>query len=176
MITFDAARSASGIRRRDECVITSTKTVLLAVALSVGGLMAGPAQASAASHTPEGVCGPGFGRVSDSSRPVKTSSGKVWGYVYLLYNRTTGYNCVTTIKTSFAGRATYTLAELTTQTKRRRDEPATTAKKVDAARFKYYAGPVKLYAKNLCVMYRGVVTSPSGERAEGGRRQWGNCG
>ncbi|MEV8632283.1 hypothetical protein AB0395_11570 [Streptosporangium sp. NPDC051023] len=157
-------------------MITSTKTVLLAAALSVGGLMAVPAHAAAASYTPEGVCGSGFGKVSDGSRPVKTSSGKVWGYVYLLYNRTTGYNCVATIKTSYTGTATYTAATLQTQTRRIRDEPLHTASKKDAAPFKYYAGPVKLYAKGFCVKYWGVVKSPSGETATGGRGSWGNCG
>lgn len=138
--------------------------------------MAVPAHAAAASYTPEGVCGSGFGKVSDGSRPVKTSSGKVWGYVYLLYNRTTGYNCVATIKTSYTGTATYTAATLQTQTRRIRDEPLHTASKKDAAPFKYYAGPVKLYAKGFCVKYWGVVKSPSGETATGGRGSWGNCG
>ncbi|GAA3127259.1 hypothetical protein [Streptosporangium carneum] len=160
-------------------MITSTKTVLLAAALAAGGLMAGPAHAAtaaAASSSPESVCGSGFGRVGDGSRPVKTASGKVWGHVYLLYNRTTGYNCVATIKTSYAGRATYTSVTLQTQTRRVRDEPARTATKKDAGQFKYYAGPIKLYAKNLCVKYWGVVKSPSGETATGGRGSWGNCG
>ncbi|WP_248961398.1 hypothetical protein [Sphaerisporangium perillae] len=156
----------------------TTKTILLAAALSIGGVIANPAYAVAAAHSPEGVCGSGFARVADSKRAVKTPSGQVFGYVYLMYNRRTGYNCVTTIKTSYVGTATMTSATLMTQTKRIKDEPARTNKKTDNRKYKYYAGPVKLYAKGFCVKYSGTIadTRPQGEIASGGRSAWGNCG
>ncbi|MEU6410640.1 hypothetical protein [Microbispora sp. NPDC046933] len=156
----------------------SASTVVVAAALAVGGLVANPAYAISAGYTPEGVCGSGFGRVSDSTRAVKTHSGRVFGYVYLLYNRKTGYNCVTTIKTAYVGTATRTSATLETQTRRHRDEPVRTARKSDSRKYKYYAGPVKLYAKGLCVKYSGTIadTRIDGEIASGGRSSWGNCG
>lgn len=159
-------------------MLKSTKRIIIAATLSAGAVMANPAYAVAAAYTPEGVCGAGFARVSDSSRPVKTSSGRVYGHVYLLYNRTTGYNCVTTIKTSFVGTGTYVSARLETQTRRIKDEPVRTAVKQDDKSYRYYAGPVKLYAKGYCVKYWGVI-KPNGhdpQAATGGRNAWGNCG
>jgi hypothetical protein len=156
----------------------STKTILLAAALSIGGVVANPAYEVASAYSPEGVCGSGFGRVADGKRVVKTSSGDVFGYVYLLYNRRTGYNCVTTIKTSYVGTATFTSATLKTQTKRVRDEPVRTASKTDERKYKYFAGPVKLYAKGRCVKYSGIIwdTRRDAAIATGGRSSWGNCG
>ncbi|MER5321853.1 hypothetical protein [Streptosporangium roseum] len=151
-------------------MLKSTKRIIIAATLSAGAVMANPAHAVAAAYTPESVCGAGFARVSDGSRPVKTSSGRVYGRVYLLYNRTTGYNCVTTIKSSFVGTGTYVSAWLETKTPRR------SAK--DAKSYRYYAGPVKLYAKDSCVTYWGVI-KPNGhdpQAATGGRNTWGNCG
>ncbi|MEU8177526.1 hypothetical protein AB0C14_32035 [Microbispora hainanensis] len=157
----------------------SASTVVVAAALAVGGLAANPAYAISAGYTPEGVCGSGFGRVStDGSRAVKTPTGRVFGRVYLLYNRKTGQNCVVTIKSSYAGTATRTSATLVTQVRRHRDEPVTTARKSDSGKYKYYAGPIKLYAKGLCVKYSGTIadTRINGEVASGGRSGWGNCG
>lgn len=156
----------------------SASAVVVAAALAVGGLAANPAYAISAKYTPEGVCGSGFGRISDGSRPVKTRSGEVFGRVYLLYNRKTGYNCVVTIKSQYVGTATLTSATLQTQTKRHRDEPVQTARKSDNDKYKYYAGPVKLYAKGLCVKYSGTIadTRVNGQIASGGRSAWGNCG
>ncbi|MEV7806447.1 hypothetical protein AB0O28_26220 [Microbispora sp. NPDC088329] len=156
----------------------SASTVVAAAALAVGGLVANPAYAISAGYSPEGVCGSGFGRVSDGSRAVKTSSGRVFGHVYLLYNRSTKQNCVVTIKSAYVGTATRTSATLETQTRRHRDEPVRTARKTDSRKYKYYAGPVKLYAENLCVKYSGTIadTRVDGEIASGGRGAWGNCG
>lgn len=139
--------------------------------------MANPAYAVAAAGTPESVCGAGFARVADSSRPVKTAAGRTFGRVYLLYNRKTGFNCVTTIKTSFVGTSTYVSARLETQTRRIKDEPARTSTKQDAKNYKYYAGPVKLYAKGYCVKYWGIIKAIGHDQtASGGRNTWGNCG
>src|SRR5688500_15327669 len=93
----------------------STTTILLATALSMGGLMVNPAYAAAV--TPEQVCGAGFVRVANSKQAVKTPAKRVLGYVYLLYNRRTGYNCVTTFKTSNVGIPTFTMATITKQTR-----------------------------------------------------------
>ncbi|MCT9931469.1 hypothetical protein N5079_14710 [Planotetraspora sp. A-T 1434] len=154
------------------------KRIFLAAALTIGGVIVSPAHALAAGYSPEGVCGAGFGRVADSKRAVKTYSGDIFGYVYLLYNRKTGYNCVVTIKTAYVGTQTYTSATLKTQTRRVRDEPVRTASKTDGRKYKYYAGPVKLYAKGLCVKYSGTIwdTRRDAAIATGGRNTWGNCG
>ncbi|WP_214414548.1 hypothetical protein [Sphaerisporangium fuscum] len=148
----------------------SLKTVFLAAALSLGGVVANPAHAIAASYSPEGVCGSGFSVVKhDGKRAVKTPSGTVFGYIYLLYNARTGQNCVTTIKTQYVGTKTITSAQLEVQGG---------GKKSDIRSYKYYAGPVKLYGKGKCVKYYGTVadTRAQGEIAQGGRSSWGNCG
>lgn len=152
----------------------SASTVVVAAALAVGGLVANPAYAISAGYTPEGVCGSGFGRVThDGSRAVKTPSGQVFGRVYLLYNRSTGQNCVVTIKSAYVGTPTRTSAQLIVKLSNTR-----TAEKIDhLKKYKYYAGPVKLNAKGKCVKYYGTVadTRVDGEIASGGRLTWGNC-
>ncbi|MFF5208168.1 hypothetical protein [Streptosporangium sp. NPDC000396] len=151
-------------------MLKSTKTIILAAALATGGIMANPAYAAAASYTPEGICGAGFARVDGGVQPVKTSSGSVYGHVYLLYNSSTGYNCVTTIKTSFVGLPTHVSAWV--QVKRPKTKPVD-----DSGSFKYYAGPAKIYGKGLCVKFWGSI-KPSGHDpkvATGGRNTWGNC-
>ncbi|MGI5160512.1 hypothetical protein [Microbispora sp. CA-102843] len=150
----------------------SASTVVVAAALAVGGLVANPAYAISAGYTPEGVCGSGFGQVASSK--VKTSSGQVFGKVYLLYNRSTGQNCVVTIKSAYVGTPTRTSAQLMVRLPNGR-----AAEKIDhLKKYKYYAGPVKMNAKGKCVKYYGTVadTRVDGEIASGGRLTWGNCG
>ncbi|MEN3536111.1 hypothetical protein AAH991_13430 [Microbispora sp. ZYX-F-249] len=152
----------------------SASTVVVAAALAVGGLAANPAYAISAGYTPEGVCGSGFGRVSDGTRAVKTRSGEVFGHVYLLYNRRTAQNCVVTIKSKYVGTPTRATAQLKVRLSGTR-----TAEKIDhAKKYKYYAGPVKLNARDKCVQYYGTIadTRVDGEIASGGRLKWGNCG
>ncbi|MFI6512675.1 hypothetical protein ACIBCT_34135 [Streptosporangium sp. NPDC050855] len=152
-------------------MIRSAVKAVAVTALAAGVLAADPAYAAYATsavHTPERVCGAGFKRVKDGVRPVRAGSD-TFGYVHLLYNRRTGYNCVVTIKTAFRRTATHTTATLTVQGGR---------PKTDTGRFKYYAGPVKLKAGRRCVSYWGSIrdTRRDFTEATGGRRTFGNCG
>ncbi|MBB5135162.1 hypothetical protein HNP84_004898 [Thermocatellispora tengchongensis] len=146
----------------------ATKGVAVAVALA-GGLALTPAGAvsAAVGYTPEGICGAGFSRVSDGSRAVKAGRD-VYGRIYLLYNRRTGYNCVTLIKSAFTRTKTWTSATLSVQGGRT---------ETDEGQFKYYAGPVRLPARDACVKYWGATrdTRLDFTEATGGRRTWGNC-
>ncbi|MCW2878123.1 MAG: Membrane protein related to metalloendopeptidase-like protein [Sphaerisporangium sp.] len=90
-------------------------------------------------YSPEEVCGSGYG-VIDSA--ALGSAGKV----YLLYNTSNGYNCVTTIKSASVGSATATSAYLEVQGKSRI---------TDSGNFAYYAGPVRATATNTCVKWGG---------------------
>jgi hypothetical protein len=152
----------------------STTTILLAAALSTGGLMVTPAYAAASAVTPERVCGPGFARVAHSKQAVKTPSKRVLGYVYLLYNRKTGYNCVTTFKTSNVGIPTFTMATITTQT--RGANPRASGEN-EGRSVKRYLGPVKTYGKGRCVKYMGRIQDDGRNAVEGKSRwkRWGNC-
>ncbi|MGP4102852.1 hypothetical protein [Nonomuraea sp. KM90] len=153
----------------------STTTILLAAALSVGGVMVNPAYAAASAVTPERVCGSGFARVTHSKQAVKTPAKRVLGYVYLLYNRRTGYNCVTTIKTSNVGIPTFTMATITTQT---RGANSRASGENEGRSVKHYLGPVKTYGKGRCVKYMGTIRDDGRDAAVGKSRwkSWGNCG
>ncbi|MER6510430.1 hypothetical protein ABT158_26655 [Nonomuraea sp. NPDC001636] len=151
------------------------KAILLTAAIGLSGVLATPANATAAS-TPQGVCGSGFGLVSGGAKPVKTQGGKRYGTVYLLYNRGTGQNCVVTIKSSFIGSKTQMSARLTVMPKPRKDEKQDPIVRMDAGKFGQYAGPVKYWAKGACVKFWGTIQGTDGSIAGGGRTSWGNCG
>ncbi|PZG12639.1 hypothetical protein [Nonomuraea aridisoli] len=135
--------------------------------------MVNPAYAAAA-VTPERVCGSGFARVANSKQAVKTSSKRVLGYVYLLYNRKTGYNCVTTIKTSNIGVRTFVMATITTQT---RGANSRASGENEGRSVKHYLGPVKTYGKGRCVSYMGRIRDDgrNAVEAKSSWKNWGNC-
>jgi hypothetical protein len=148
-------------------VIRSVTKIVTVGALVAGILTTNPAYAVSAPYTPEGVCGAGFTKVKGGTSPLK-SGRDTFGYVYLMYNRSTGYNCVVSIKTAFYRSATYTTATLTVKG----GKP-----KTDAGKFKYYAGPVKVKARGKCVSYWGSTRDTRLDFAEatGGRKAFGNC-
>ncbi|MGJ6962100.1 hypothetical protein ACSDR0_09330 [Streptosporangium sp. G11] len=152
-----------------------TKTILLAAALSIGGIIVNPAHAAASAPGPERVCGSGFARVAHSKQAAKTPSGKVLGHVYLLYNRRTGYNCVITIKTSNVGVATFVSATITTQ---KRGAYSTGGGKNEGRQVKHYLGPLKVYGKGRCVKYSGTIWDDGRGAAVATARwkSWGDCG
>lgn len=120
---------------------------------------------STAAHA-EAYCGSGYATVA--SAPVKNQFGDTWGRVYLTYNSSTGKNCVTTIKSSFVGTASFTSAQLMIQNGN---------SYYDQGYYTTYAGPIHGSAAGKCVMYWGSVTNPSNTiGATGGRMSWGNCG
>ncbi|MEU7898720.1 hypothetical protein AB0B45_38420 [Nonomuraea sp. NPDC049152] len=151
-------------RKLAQCAVT---------ALAATTLTALPAVA-ATGYTPEGVCGSGFGRVTDGTRAVVDDNGTVFGHVYLLYNARTGENCTVTIKSKYVGEPTWTGVNLIRQGL---DKPQ------DAGYYKYYAGPVKAYGKGRCVAFQGLVSGMrAGEKFTastpvglGERKAWGNC-
>ncbi|MEV1244400.1 hypothetical protein ACIBO2_24570 [Nonomuraea sp. NPDC050022] len=153
-----------------------------AAALLATALSALPASASTAEsgYTPERVCGSGFGKVVGGTQTVTDQGRIVRGYVYLLYNARTGENCVVTIKSSFVGQPTLTRATLFVKV------PGSSAadKFEEEDAYKYYAGPVKAQAKDVCVAFNGYVSnlrvneksSASSVQATGGSTSFGNCG
>ncbi len=104
-------------------------------------------------YTPTGVCGSGFG--------VIDSHGLSGGKVYLLWNESSGENCVVTIKTSNVGSPSPMSASLQIEG----DTQAT-----NSGNFSYYAGPVTRYASNRCVKWGGSVGSSFWESS------FGHCG
>ena len=149
----------------------STKAIVVATVLAAGGLIATPAQAAA--YTPEAVCGAGYAKVSGGTKSVGG-----WGTVYLLYNRKNGYNCVVTIKSSYVKTATRTSATLEVSRPASGGTIPYVNKDSDSGKYRYYAGPVKLPGKGMCVRFSGTIadTRVNGEVKTGGRKSWGNCG
>ncbi|MEV7011830.1 hypothetical protein [Streptosporangium sp. NPDC051022] len=137
-------------------------------ALSAMALAAAPiGSANAAAYTPEGVCGSGFSRVSDGTRAVKeVHTGEVLGYVYLLYNNGTGYNCLATIKTKYVGVATTVTAILGIQGG---------DGGYDSDEYKYFAKAVA-YGKGKCASIWGGIHGTSSSVYGEGVRGYGNCG
>lgn len=102
--------------------------------------MAAPANASAAYN---GVCGSGFAVVN--SAPIGSM-----GTVYLTYNKTSGENCVVTVRNT-SGTAVFMSARLSIT--------GDSEKLEDKGQFTTYAGPVRIFARNKCVDWGGTIGS-----------------
>ncbi|MEV4615047.1 CHAP domain-containing protein [Kitasatospora sp. NPDC049258] len=111
-----------------------------------------PSTVSANPYTPAAVCGAGFG--------VVDSQGLDGARVYLLYNATSGQNCVTTLVDHPAG-AVPLNATLSVQGGASASDPGT---------FASYAGPVRLAAPGACVQWGGTFKTTSWTS------DWGHCG
>ncbi|MEU4423179.1 protein kinase [Actinoplanes sp. NPDC024001] len=96
-------------------------------------------------YTAAQVCGSGY-QVIDSA--ALKASGAVKGRVYLLYQASSGKNCVVTLKTTSVGEKTATTAYLEVKGKSR---------VTDSGSFAYYAGPVRAAAAATCVKWGGSV-------------------
>ncbi|MGR6321235.1 protein kinase domain-containing protein [Micromonospora soli] len=100
-------------------------------------------------YTAKQVCGSGF-EVVDSA--TLTANGVRKGRVYLLYNTSTGANCVVTMKDTEVGRATTVSTYLEVQGK---------ARQTQTGSYKYYAGPVRASAAGVCVKWGGSTGGAS---------------
>ncbi|MCT4352340.1 acetyltransferase [Streptomyces sp. Je 1-79] len=136
------------------------KSVALTLLLSTAGLIGLSTPAHAASSAKaESACGSGY-RVIDGMPLSRDQTTYDWATVFLLYNGSTGKNCVVTV----------------------RDEPefkVNMSAKVrvyggswiqDTDHYSSYAGPVYVSAAGKCVQFHGMsngseYTSP-----------WGHCG
>lgn len=94
-------------------------------------------------YTAKEVCGSGFSVID------RHALGKA-GTVYLMYNASSGKNCVTTLKHTKLGTKTDTSAFLEVKGGKRA---------TDSGKFSYYAGPVTKSAANTCVQWGGSVGS-----------------
>ncbi|MEV7777041.1 spore-associated protein [Kitasatospora sp. NPDC088351] len=120
---------------------TSARVAAL-VATAGTALVAVPATAGAATtgYTPQSACGSSYETKDSFDLPGGTST------VYLTYSRSTGQNCVATIKNTRVGTPTLTGAYLTFGDGSGRQE--------DARNFSYYA-TAYIYAPGQCIYYGG---------------------
>ncbi|MFE9425102.1 CHAP domain-containing protein [Kitasatospora sp. NPDC006697] len=103
-------------------------------------------------YSPTQVCGSGYGVIDSHDL-----GGAV---VYLLYDGSTGYNCVTTLAKIPAGAVSMN-ATLAVQGGSSTNNPGN---------FTYYAGPVSAYAPNSCVQWGGSYAGSSWTSS------WDHCG
>jgi hypothetical protein len=127
-----------------------------------------PAQAAANPFTAAQACNNDFGGswayASDGHRTINSGGSKV-GDVYLMYNGSTGYNCVVTLKAVAVGTSSGVAARL-------RVEGSSWVEQ--SSNYKYYAA-IQRQAIDKCVMYQGEVLNGT-MWATAGRNTWGNCG
>lgn len=120
---------------------------ILPVTFAAALIAAAPASAATNPYTPTQVCGSGFGIID--SQVVSTPKRKL-GTTYLLYNGATGRNCVVTLKSYGVGKPSHVAALL---------QRKGGAQKMDSGEtYKYYAGPVKVKARGVCVRWGGGIT------------------
>jgi hypothetical protein len=103
-------------------------------------------------YTPTQVCGSGFTVIDHHALSGAT--------IYLLYNASTGYNCVTTMATSVRGEVAMN-ATLTVQNGSSASDPGN---------WTYYAGPVTEHAPSSCVEWGGTYKGSSWTSG------WSHCG
>jgi hypothetical protein len=117
-----------------------------------GGGSSAPPPSGNNIYTPTQVCGSGYGVIDSHALSGAT--------IYLLYNSSTGDNCVTTLATNVSGAKSMN-ATLAVQGGSSGSNPGT---------FTYYAGPVTEYAPNSCVEWGGSYNGSSWTSS------WSHCG
>ncbi|MFC0041454.1 serine/threonine protein kinase [Actinomadura rayongensis] len=120
-----------------------------ATATGGGGGGSRPAPEPPNKYTARQACGSGYGVL----RTMAVSGGTA----YLLYSSATGKNCAVTMKTSNVGKKSPVSVWLQKQGG---------SQVTDSGSYAWYAGPVYVAAKNVCVRFGG----------NGRTSSWGNCG
>jgi hypothetical protein len=123
-------------------------------------LTATSAAAAPNPYTPKGLCGSGYAVIDQASSSTYVT-------VYLLYNSSNGYNCVVALKGSLTA-GTYHTMDAWLEVKNGSYGHSPGSKK-------YYAGPIRRYARARCVLWGGWV-SVSGRWYGAERRAWEHCG
>jgi hypothetical protein len=109
-------------------------------------------------------CGTGYRQIDTAKL---NHFGPTFGDVYLYYNESNGYNCAFTEKLIDRGMPTPVSVRLCRQS----DGHCVS----DSGNYRYYAGPVYLYAANTCVRWGGSVTAQDG-REDSYWSPWEHCG
>lgn len=129
---------------------SASLALMTAAALVASAGLSSPAMAAS---SPIEACGGGSYHVIDSHAYGSSA------VTYLLYNGST--DCVVTWKTGAAGNTAWLRAVV---------QAYGSPGKVDADYYRYYAGPVKVYAPGTCIMWGGSYGSQWYESP------WEHCG
>lgn len=85
--------------------------------------------------------------------PVKSKVGNTLSHIRLYYNPATGYNCAVNVKTAYYSQFKHdTFVEIMRSDWAEDNHRPGVTIDTDSGKYKYYAGPVKIPAKNKCVM------------------------
>jgi hypothetical protein len=154
----------------EDCVRVLARRLAISI-LSVTAavtMFAPPAHDATNPFTAAQACNNDFGGswayASDGHRTIYSDGSKV-GDVYLMYNGSTGYNCVVTLKAVAIGISTGVAATLSVQG---------SGTYTQSSNYKYYAAK-QHSAVDTCVKYNGQVLNGT-MWAGAGRDTWGNCG
>ncbi|CAL9390418.1 hypothetical protein SUDANB108_01249 [Streptomyces sp. enrichment culture] len=121
----------------------------LAIGLAGAMGLASATPAAAAASTPEAACGSGYQVLESHTVGFDKSTRKPAARVSLLYNASTGYNCVVTMHINgYVGVGALTEAGILVEGG---------SWKRDKANYSYYAGPVYVQAANKCVKFTGGI-------------------
>ncbi|MFI7382888.1 spore-associated protein A [Streptomyces sp. NPDC049813] len=122
----------------------STTVSAAAPAAAHPAAKAAPAPTEAPVAKYNGACGAGH-------KVIDSANMELLGTTFLTYNKTTGENCVVTVRTK-PGAAVSMFARLSS---------ATGGTTTDRGRFTTYAGPVFLEARGECVTWEGGISTYS---------------
>jgi hypothetical protein len=136
-------------------VITSVGVMAM-----VGAMSMTSASAATNPYTPEAICGSGFAKVKPYAITV---GGETVATTWVMYNKTSGYNCVTTVKSRWVGEATLTGAYLKVSDGDPGFEDPTQGER---GYFKYYAVAPKVRAPGMCIDFWGLASSPAGTQGQ----------
>ncbi|MFE9912430.1 spore-associated protein A [Streptomyces clavifer] len=117
---------------------SKVKSAAVVAAISAAGLFATATPATAAAVSPGSVCGSGYSVIDSHDLGAAT--------VYLTYNSSNGYNCVTTIRDT-SGSAIYMEASI------RKSGGSWVS---DGGSYATYAGPVYVNAPSTCIQWGGM--------------------
>ncbi|MFI1400782.1 hypothetical protein [Streptomyces sp. NPDC020681] len=137
--------------------MNSTGRRITAVATSAAAISAGLlALPSTASAAPTGSCGSSYAKIDSYQVTRDWAKPYVGGRIDLYYSAATGKNCAITRPASgFAGKA----SRITVCLENADKNVAVQCDGIDK-NYRYYAGPVYLYAPGDCINVRGGVTLP----------------
>ena len=117
----------------------------LSLTAGVLGLAAAPAQAAGYN----GACGSGYSVIDSMSVGFEGA-----GTTYLTYNSSNGYNCVVTVNNT--GITRWVDAEIEVSSS------GGAGWVEDSGQYRYYAGPVYVYAADQCIDWGGYVANEGG--------------
>ncbi len=111
-----------------------------------------PASAAANPYTYGQLCGSGYNLVSGGTIDLKTSSGALYGRLYVTWNNSAKMNCVVVIKQAYVGTRSETAVSISS--------PGSEGGG-DVGNYTHYAGPVYEDAAGRCIAVSGSVWNPA---------------